>query len=134
MIKMRTVLVLGAGASRDYLMPTAGELREIIIGNGAPEFLCRMGIINADNREDAGFNNDRAYERYVRGVVGEGERIGSGGAARSDRRSATSPRFPAPFRCIGGLLRRPLFIQQPSVCGRGESLHSQSFVMVRRFS
>ncbi len=48
MIHDHTVFVLGAGASRPYLFPTAGELREMILQRNEPiEILENMGFENA---------------------------------------------------------------------------------------
>lgn len=47
MIKRKTVLILGAGASRPYLFPVASELRQLLLEENEPtELLSNMGFQN----------------------------------------------------------------------------------------
>jgi len=67
MIRERTVLILGAGASRDYQMPTAGELRNLIVGCGAAEFLENMHLLQPKHVIQRHHDvDDRTYEQMVR--------------------------------------------------------------------
>jgi len=65
MLKEKTCLILGAGASRPYLLPTSGELRNIILGDKHAEQAFKSLNWDAEHVHNPVYFYDRLLKNHV---------------------------------------------------------------------